>query len=393
MHSFQLDNDLELFRQDIRTLFEKEFAAKAAYWDEHEEYPEANKNLLAELGYLGMLIPEQYGGLGLPLIQGVVFLEELARTCFNTALVGQLYLNGPSKALVELGTEEQKQRILPGVIKGEHLIAISISEPGAGSAVTDLSSNIKKVAGEYILNGTKCFTTAGVEATHSMVFARFGDNSIGARGIGAVLVEKGMQGFSVGKPERKMGGRAVKEAELHFDNVRIPEQNIIVEGTPDSSDSFKRLMSSFGPERVGNAGMCVGISQGAYDTALAYSETREQFGRPIAEFQGIQWKIADMATQLHAARLMTYRAATNLKNGFPDPLECAMAKLYANEMAQKVTNEALQIHGHYGYCRDYPLERMVRDARGFSLGGGTPEILRNTIAAQCYGRTFNQRRS
>ncbi|MFT6625145.1 MAG: butyryl-CoA dehydrogenase, partial [Cycloclasticus sp.] len=138
MHSFQLDNDLELFRQDIRTLFEKEFAAKAAYWDEHEEYPEANKNLLAELGYLGMLIPEQYGGLGLPIIQGVVFLEELARTCFNTALVGQLYLNGPSKALVELGTEEQKQRILPGVIKGEHLIAISISEPGAGSAVTDL---------------------------------------------------------------------------------------------------------------------------------------------------------------------------------------------------------------------------------------------------------------
>jgi butyryl-CoA dehydrogenase len=226
-----------------------------------------------------------------------------------------------------------------------------------------------------------------------MVFARFGDNSIGARGIGAVLVEKGMDGFSVGKPERKMGGRAVKEAELHFDNVRIPEENIIVEGTPDSSDSFKRLMSSFGPERVGNAGMCVGISQGAYDTALAYSETREQFGRPIAEFQGIQWKIADMATQLHAARLMTYRAATNLKNGFPDPLECAMAKLYANEMAQKVTNEALQIHGHYGYCRDYPLERMVRDARGFSLGGGTPEILRNTIAAQCYGRTFNQRRS
>ena len=294
--------------------------------------------------------------------------------------------------MVELGTEEQKQRVLPGVVKGEHLIAISISEPGAGSAVTDLSTHIRKDGDDYILNGTKCFTTAGIEATHSMVFARFGNNT-GAKGIGAVLVEKGMKGFTVGKPELKMGGRAVKEAELHFDNVRIPKENIIVEGTPDSNDGFKRLMGSFGPERVGNAGMCVGISQGAYETALAYSETRQQFGRPIAEFQGIQWKIADMATQLHAARLMVYRAATNLKNGFPDPHDCAMAKLFSNEMAQKITNEALQIHGHYGYCRDYPLERMVRDARGFSLGGGTPEILRNTIAAQCYGRTFNQRRS
>ncbi len=391
MLSFKLDNELELFRNDVRNLAEKEFAPKAAQLDETEEYPEENKNLLAELGYLGMLIPEEYGGSGLSLVHGVVFLEELARVCFNTALVGQLYLNGPAKALVELGTEEQKQRVLPGVVKGEHLIAISISEPGAGSAVTDLSTNIRKDGDDYILNGTKCFTTAGIEATHSMVFARFG-NSKGAKGIGAVLVEKGMKGFTVGKPELKMGGRAVKEAELHFDNVRIPKENIIVEGTPDSNDGFKRLMGSFGPERVGNAGMCVGISQGAYETALAYSETRHQFGRPIAEFQGIQWKIADMATQLHAARLMVYRAATNLKNGFPDPHDCAMAKLFSNEMAQKITNEALQIHGHYGYCRDYPLERMVRDARGFSLGGGTPEILRNTIAAQCYGRTFNQRR-
>ncbi|RLA21307.1 MAG: butyryl-CoA dehydrogenase [Gammaproteobacteria bacterium] len=392
MFSFKLDDELESFRHEVRSLAEKEFAPRAAYWDEHEEYPEANKNLLAELGYLGMLVPEAYGGSGLSLIHGVVFLEELARVCFNTALVGQLYLNGPAKALAELGTEEQKQRILPGVVKGDYLIAISISEPGAGSAVTDLSTNIRKEGDDYILNGTKCFTTAGIEATHSMVFARFGDSK-GARGIGAVLVEKGMEGFTTGKPERKMGGCGVKEAELHFDNVRIPKENIIVEATPYSNEGFKRLMSSFGPERVGNAGMCVGISQGAYETALAYSETRKQFGRPIAEFQGIQWKIADMATQLHAARLMVYRAATNLKNGFPDPHDCAMAKLYSNEMAQRITNEALQIHGHYGYCRDYPLERMVRDARGFSLGGGTPEILRNTIAAQCYGRTFNQRRS
>lgn len=389
---FELAPELEDFRKTIRRLAENEFQDKAAYWDEHEQFPQENKDLLARLGYLGLMIPEKYGGAGAPLIQGVIMLEELARVCFNTALVCQLYLNGPSRAIAVLGTEEQKERFLPGVARGEYFFSIAISEPDAGSATTDLKTTAVEDGDAYILNGTKSFITGGHLCTHALVFARFGDSK-GAKGIGALIVERGMKGFEVGKPERKMGGRGVAETELYFENCRVPKENVLVYGGPNSNEGFKKLMTSFGPERCGNAAMCVGLAQGAFEHALNYSRQRHQFGRPIMEFQGIQWKIADMATQIHAARLMVYQAAASGADGFPDPLKTAMAKLYANEMAQRVTNEALQIHGHYGYTREFPLERMVRDARGFSLGGGTTEILRNTIAAQVYGRTFSQRRN
>lgn len=392
MVMFELAPELEDFRKTIRRLAENEFQDKAAYWDEHEQFPQENKDLLARLGYLGLMIPEKYGGAGAPLIQGVIMLEELARVCFNTALVCQLYLNGPSRAIAVLGTEEQKERFLPGVARGEYFFSIAISEPDAGSATTDLKTTAVEDGDAYILNGTKSFITGGHLCTHALVFARFGDSK-GAKGIGALIVERGMKGFEVGKPERKMGGRGVAETELYFENCRVPKENVLVYGGPNSNEGFKKLMTSFGPERCGNAAMCVGLAQGAFEHALNYSRQRHQFGRPIMEFQGIQWKIADMATQIHAARLMVYQAAASGADGFPDPLKTAMAKLYANEMAQRVTNEALQIHGHYGYTREFPLERMVRDARGFSLGGGTTEILRNTIAAQVYGRTFSQRRN
>jgi alkylation response protein AidB-like acyl-CoA dehydrogenase len=271
------------------------------------------------------------------------------------------------------------------------MFGIGISEPGAGSAMTDMITSAVPDGDHIILNGQKAYCTGGHLATHILVFARWGKTK-GPRGIGALVVERGTPGFEVGHPARKMGGRGMPEVELYFDQCRVPRENVILAGDPESTASFKRLMSSFGPERVGNAAMCLGVAQGAFEAAKAYSEEREQFGRPICEFQGIQWKIADMAVQLHAARLMIYRAATNLVDGFPDPREAAIAKLYANEMVQRVTNEALQIHGHAGFTRDFPLERMLRDARGFSLGGGTTEILRNTIASMVYGRNFDQRR-
>ena len=195
------------------------------------------------------------------------------------------------------------------------------------------------------------------------------------------------------EPDPKMGGRGAPECDVFFEDCRVPKENLLVPGNPDNSDGFRTLMRAFGPERVGNAAICVGVAQAAYDAALDFSRQRQQFGRPIMEFQGIQWKIADMATQIHAARLMVYRAATHEQDGFPDPRDTAMAKLYANEMVQRCTNEALQIHGHRGYMRRYPLERMVRDARGYAVGGGTTEILRNTIAALEFGRNFNQRRN
>jgi len=387
---FQLDPELESFRQEARKMAERAFAAKAAYWDEEEIYPAENLKLLAELGYLGLVIPEAYGGSGAPIIQGTILLEEIARVCFNTALVAQVGINGPSRAITILGNEEQKKRWLPGCVSGENIFGIGISEPGAGSAMTDMITSATPDGDHIILNGQKCFCTGGHVATHILVFARWGKTQ-GPRGIGALVVEKGTPGFEIGHPGPKMGGRGVAEVELFFDHCRVPVENLIMAGDPNSTRSFKRLMSSFGPERVGNAAMCLGVAQGAYELARSYSLERKQFGKPICEFQGIQWKVADMATQIHAARLMIYRAATNLVDGFPDPLEAAYAKLYANEMVQRVTNEALQIHGHYGFTREFPLERMVRDSRGFSLGGGTTEILRNTIAAMVYGRAFDQR--
>ncbi len=388
---FQLDQEIEAFREEIRKTAERAFREKAAYWDEKEEFPAENRDLLARLGYLGMVIPEKYGGSGAPVIQGTIMLEEISRVCFNTALITQLALNGPSRAIAVLGSEEQKRRWLPGCASGENMFGIGISEPGAGSAMTDMITSAVPEGDYIILNGQKAYCTGGHLATHIMVFARWGKTK-GPRGIGALVVERGTPGFEVGHPARKMGGRGMPEVELYFDQCRVPRENVILAGNPDSTASFKRLMSSFGPERVGNGAMCLGVAQGAFEAAKAYSEQREQFGRPICEFQGIQWKIADMAVQLHAARLMIYRAATNLVDGFPEPKEAAIAKLYANEMVQRVTNEALQIHGHAGFTRDFPLERMLRDARGFSLGGGTTEILRNTIASMVYGRAFDQRR-
>ena len=384
-------SDLEEFRATVRRFATDALAGKAAHWDEREEFPAENRTLLAKLGYLGLVIPEEYGGSGASIEHASIFLEEVARVCFNTGLICQLAINGPSRAIEILGTSEQKARWLPKCVTGEYMFGIGISEPNAGSAVTDLSTSATEDNDAYVVNGQKAFCTGGTQATHVLVAARFGKTA-GAKGIGALIIEKGTPGFEIGHPGPKMGGRGVSEVELFFDNCRVPKENVLVHGDPESSRGFRLLMSSFGPERVGNAAMCLGVAQAAFDLAVAYSSERTQFGRPICEFQGIQWKIADMATQIHAARLMIKHAASNLEGGFPRPMDAACAKLYANEMVQRVTNEALQIHGHYGYSREFPLERMVRDARGFALGGGTVEILRNTVASLVYGRSFDQRR-
>jgi len=309
--------ELEEFRAAVRKFAVDAFAAKAAYWDEKEEFPQENRELLAKLGYLGLVIPEQYGGSGLSILHATVFLEEISRVCFNTALVCQVAINGPSRAIEILGTEEQKKRLLPKCVSGEYMFGIGMSEPGAGSATTDMVTSVTPDGDGWRLNGHKVFCTGGHLATHILVFARFGKTK-GAYGIGAVIVEKGMPGFTVGKPDRKMGGRGVAEAELYFDNVHIPKENLLMVGDENSTKSFRVLMSSFGPERVGNAAMCLGVAHEALELAVAYSKERHQFGRPICEFQGIQWKIADMATQIHATRLMVHHAATHLENGFPN---------------------------------------------------------------------------
>jgi len=277
MTTFQLDEDLEFCRKEFKQLADQKIAHKAAYWDEKEIFPQENLTLLAELGYLGMLLPEAYGGSGASMIQGVILLEELARVCFNTALIAHGFMNGPPKAINILGTEEQKRRLLPDTVKGKNIIVIAISEPDAGSAVTDLKTNVRKDGERYVLNGSKCFVTLGALCTHALVFARFG-KSQGAKGIGAVIVDRSMEGFSTGRPDQKMGGRGCPEAELFFDDVILSKENILVEGDPEDASAFKKLIASFGPERIGNAAMCLGLAQGAYELALEYSKTRCQFG-------------------------------------------------------------------------------------------------------------------
>jgi butyryl-CoA dehydrogenase len=390
--SFQLGPELESFRAEVRSFAEGSFAADAARWDEHEEFPEPNRRVLAAAGWFGLLIPEQYGGRGAALIQSVLFVEEMARVCFNTTTICQIALHGPARAIAVLGNDEQKRRLLPGCASGEHLFAISITEPGAGSATTDIETTARDEGDAFVLDGHKCYTTLGAQCTHTLVFARFGE-SRGAKGIGALIVDARSPGITIGEQDPKMGGRGAPECELRFESVRVPKANLLVPGDPATTAGFRTLMAAFGPERVGNAAICVGLAQAAHEHAIAFLKERRQFGRPIEEFQGLQWKIADMATQIHAARLMVYRAATNEQDGFPDPRDTTIAKLYANEMAQRVTNEALQIHGHRGYTRRYPLERLYRDARGYAVGGGTTEILRNTLAAIELGRTFDQRGS
>lgn len=390
MPSFALGGELEAFRTEVRRFAEERFAARAAWWDEHEEYPRENQEALAAEGWLGLLVPPEYGGRGAPLIRSVLFVEEMARVCFNTTTICQIALHGPSRAIAVLGSAEQKRRYLPRCASGECLFAISITEPEAGSATTDIRTTATPEGDGFRLDGEKCYTTLGGQCTHTLVFARFGQ-SRGARGIGAVLVDVSQPGVGIGDPDPKMGGRGAPECDLVFEGVHVGREDVLVPGDPANSEGFRTLMRAFGPERVGNAAICVGLAQAAYDHALAFVKERRQFGRPIMEFQGLQWKIADMATQIHAARLMVYRAATNEKDGFPDPRDTTLAKLYANEMVQRVANEAIQIHGHRGYTRNYPLERIYRDCRGYAVGGGTTEILRNTLASFELGRGFDQR--
>ncbi len=390
---FKLSPELDELRAEVRKTATRAFGPKAAYWDEHAEFPHENQKILADLGYLGLLLPEQYGGLGQPLIHGLVTVEELARVDPATAIAAQMYLHNVPNHIAAKGTEAQKEKYLPALAKGEMLFVISMSEPQAGSALTDLKTSAEIVGDEVILNGSKCYCTGGNVATHAMVFVRFG-NCKGAKGIGAVIVEKGAPGFEIGKPHPKMGARGVGETDLFFSDCRVPVENIFVKGDPDNTQGFKTLMGCFGMERLGVAAMCVGIADAAFDYAKKFSEERQQFGRPICEFQGLQWKIADMAIQIHAARLMTYRAGTNLgENGLPDPMEAAMAKVFANEMVLRVVNEAMQICGHFGYTTQAPLERMYRDARNYSYAAGTPELLRNTVASIVYERAFDQRRN
>jgi len=371
---FALTPAQQSLRARARELADTVFRERAARWDAEEAYPWDNVKDLVRAGFMGITIPKAYGGAGGSVLDVLLVVEEIARVCGVTARIVVEGSLGVVGALTAYGTEEQKRRYLPWVLEGDKP-AICITEPEAGSAATDLATRADETPGGYALTGQKRWITGAGTSRLYLVYCRLGD-APGAEGIGGVLVERDAPGFTVGERDRTMGLRGIPEGRLHFDRCAVARDRVLV-GPPDG---FKKLMRAYNSQRLGAATVALGLAQGAYEQALAYAQERRQFGRPIADFQGIRWKLADMAIEIDAARLLIHRAACTDAAGFPEPLVSAKAKTFAAEMAQRATNQALQIHGAAGYGRALPLERMVRDARMFAIGGGTVEMMRNLIA-------------
>lgn len=377
-------------RDRARAFAESELRPFAAQWDEEEVFPARSYARLREAGLLGLTIPEVYGGGGRPIIEGCIVVEELARCCASSAMIAQPFLNGPWRAVHVLGSEEQRQRYLPGVAAGTRHFAIGMSEPGAGSSGTDLATTLTPDGDGYRLRGVKCWVTGGAEADTIVVFCR-APGTAGPRGIGAVLLERGAEGMAPPEVDPKMGIRGVAEAVLRLDDVYVGPDDVLVAPDPASKRGAEILVNQFNPERCGNAAMCTGIAQAALDDSVTHLRARRQFGRPLVEFQGLQWQLAEMAMDVEVSRLLTWRAARSTIDGFPDQTATIMAKYFSSEMVQRVTNQAIQMHGARGYSRRWPVERYFRDARGLTMGGGTAEVMRNILAGITVGTRFSQR--
>lgn len=374
---FSLTEEQKMLKAMVRDFAEKELAPIAARIDEEASFPAEQVKKMLELGLAGICFPEEYGGSGGGKMAGVIVDEELSRVCasIDTILFASSGLAG--YPLYQFGTEEQRQRFVVPIAKGEKLGCFGLTEAGAGSDVAALEMTATRQNSGYTLNGNKIFITNGAEADIALVFATL-DKSLRHRGIAGFIVEKGTPGFSVGKHESKLGIRASSTTELIFEDCFVPEANRL----GNEGEGFKIALSTIDTSRVSVAAQGVGIAQGAFDIALAYAKERHQFGQPIASFQAIQWFLADMATNIEAARLLTYRAAYLQDNGLPFIKEASMAKVYAAEAAMFVTNKAIQIHGGYGYTKDYPLERYFRDAKILEIYEGTSEMQRLTIARE-----------
>ncbi|MEE8303446.1 MAG: acyl-CoA dehydrogenase family protein [Candidatus Tectomicrobia bacterium] len=383
--NFELTDSQKSVQQRARELAQAAIAPRAAHWDQTEQYPYENVEQLVQAGFMGMTVPEAYGGQGRPLIEAILVVEEMAKVCGITGRIVVEGNMGAVGAITAYGTEEQKQRYLPLVVQGDKP-AIAISEPEAGSAATDMTTTAVLDGDAYVLNGHKKWITGAGVSQVNLVFARIQHDDV-EQGIGGLIVEKGMPGFRIGKRAYMMGLRGIPESEEIFEDCRVPRDNLLTIG-------FGRLMSAYNGQRVGAGTVALGVAQGAFDQAVAYAQERLQFGRPIAEFQGLQWMLADAKVQLDASRLLLHRAAVQLdpKTGFPNVHLAAIAKTFAADMAIKVSNDALQVFGAAGYCRDFPLERMARDARMFAIGGGTTQAQRNVIATGIFNRKFSQRR-
>ena len=383
---FQLTEQQQLLQETVRRFAREECREAAARWDRTGALPDAALvEKMVQMGLVGMCLPEAYGGGGQDLLSAILCIEQLAAVSPLAAAAVFESNVGPVRVIELFGSAEQKARWLPPVARGALQISIGMTEAEAGSALTDLRTRADACAEGYRVNGRKCFVTGGGHSGAYLVYCRVGDVP-GPKGIAGLLIEKGTPGFTFGKQEQYMGLRGFPSADLVFEDCVVPEASLIV-----PPGGFAYLMQCFDIERCGNATMALGIATGALELAVEYAKERQTFGKPICERQAIQMMVADMATRVDAARLLVYRAAVNAGKGIPALKETSMAKVFANETAKAVTDMAMEIFGGYGYSTEYPVERMLRDSRGWPIAGGTLQIQRILIAAMVFGRRFDQR--
>jgi len=378
---FSLTEDQKMLKTMVRDFATKELEPVAARIDEIGEYPAEQVRKIADLGLMGLTIPEKYGGSGKGRVDFCIAVEELSRASAAAASYFRISLSLGIVPIIMHGTEEQKRRFLVPHATGEKMACFALTEAGAGSDPAALETTAVRRGDGYVLNGTKLFISIGAEAEIIVVFATI-DKSLRHRGITAFIVEKGTPGFSVGKNENKLGFRGLSAAELIFEDCSVPQENRLGE----EGRGFRIALEALDESRITVGAEAVGIAQAALDASINYAKERQQFGQRIANFQAIQWMLADMATQIEAARVLTYYAAGLQDKGLPFIKESAMAKLFASEVSSFVTNKAIQIHGGYGYTKDYPLERYLRDAKLTEIYEGTSEMMRMTIARALVGK-------
>ncbi|MFY4775284.1 acyl-CoA dehydrogenase [Metabacillus sp. RGM 3146] len=373
--NFKLSEEHEMIRKMVRDFAKKEVEPTAAERDEEERFDRNLFDRMAELGLTGIPWPEEYGGIGSDYLAYVIAVEELSRVCASTGVTLSAHTSLAGWPVFKFGTEVQKQQYLRPMAEGQKIGAYGLTEPGSGSDAGGMRTNARLDGDHYVLNGSKIFITNGGIADIYIVFA-VTDPAQKHKGTSAFIVESGFPGFSVGKKESKMGIRSSPTTEIIFEDCRVPKENLLGE----EGDGFKIAMMTLDGGRNGIAAQAVGIAQGALDAAVGYAKGREQFGKPIAAQQGIGFKLADMATSVEASRLLTYQAAWLESEGLPYGKESAMSKLFAGDTAMRVTTEAVQVFGGYGYTKDYPVERYMRDAKITQIYEGTQEIQRLVIS-------------
>ena len=371
----ELNEQQKMIKKMVREFAEKEIAPVAADLDKKAEYPTKILQKMAKLGLLGIIIPTEYGGAGLDTISYAIVIEEISRKCASTGVITSVHNSLVSWPIMKYGTEEQKKKYLPILAKGEKIGAFAGTEPNAGSDLGAMRTSAELKGDKYIINGDKTFITSGSEAGILIVFA-VTDKNAGSKGISAFIVENTFKGFKVGSIFDKMGINANHVSELVFENMEVPKENLLGK----EGEGFKIALSTLDAGRVGIGAQAVGIAQACLDESIEYAKQRQQFGRPISSFQAIQWMIADMATRIEAARYLVYNAAYKKDKGERISKEAAMAKLFASETAVEAAIKAVQIHGGYGYTKEYTVERLFRDSKITEIYEGTSEIQRLVIA-------------